>query len=165
MKLEESTRANHEIGPRVTGPAGRLDTAGRLYVENASKMARACTETQAGRVSGKNAAAEAPGHAIKLGVSTRANHEIGPRSTGPAGRLDTAGRLYAKNASKMARACTETQAGRVSGKNAAAEAQGHAIKLGVSTRAHHEIGQRATGPVGSIDTAGRLYTANASKMA
>ena len=102
IKLGVSTRANHEIGPRAAGPAGRLYTAGRLYAENASKMARACTETQAGRVSGKNAAAEAPEHAIKLGVSTRANHEIGPRATGPAGRLDTAGRLYAENASKMA---------------------------------------------------------------
>ena len=57
---------------------------------------------QAGRISGKNAAAEARGHAIKLEVSTRANHETGPRATGPAGRLDTAGRLYAENASKMA---------------------------------------------------------------
>jgi len=50
----------------------------------------------------KNAVAEAPGHAIKLEVSTRANHEIGPRATGPVTRLDTAGRLYAENASKMA---------------------------------------------------------------
>jgi len=65
-------------------------------------MAEACTETQAGRVTGKNAAAEEPGHAIKLGVSKRANYEIGPRATGQAGRLDTAGRLYAENASKMA---------------------------------------------------------------
>jgi len=120
---------------------------------------------QAGRVSGKNAEAEAPGHAIILGVSTRANHEIGPRATGPVTRLDTAGRLYAKNASKMALACTETQAGRVSGKNAAAEAPGHAIKLGVSTRANHEIGPRATGPAGRLDTAGRLHAKNASKIA
>jgi len=29
---------------------------------------------------------EAPGHAIKLKVSTRANHEIGPRATGPVTR-------------------------------------------------------------------------------
>jgi len=108
---------------------------------------------------------EAPGHAIKLGVSTRVNHEIVPRATGAAGRLDTAGRLYAENVSKMVRACTETQAGRVSGKNAAAEAPGLAIKLGVSTRANHEIGPRATGPAGRLDTAGRLYAANASKMA
>jgi len=31
--------ANHEIGPRATGPARRLDTAERLYADNASKMA------------------------------------------------------------------------------------------------------------------------------
>ena len=31
--------ANHETGPRATGPVTRLDTAGRLYAENASKMA------------------------------------------------------------------------------------------------------------------------------
>jgi len=101
IKLGVSTRANHEIGPRATGPATRLDTAGRLYADNASKMASACTETQAGRVSGKNTAAEATVHAIKLGVSTRANHEIGPQATGPVTRLDTAGRLYAENASKI----------------------------------------------------------------
>ena len=41
---------------------------------------------QAGQVSGKSLAAEARGHAIKLGVSTRANHEIGPRATGPVTR-------------------------------------------------------------------------------
>ena len=31
--------ANNEIGPRATGPVTRLDTAGRFYAENASKMA------------------------------------------------------------------------------------------------------------------------------
>ena len=51
---------------------------------------------------------------LMLGVSMRAQPEAGPQATGPAGRLDAVGRLYAENASKMVWACTEMQAGRVS---------------------------------------------------